>query len=87
MPAARRVFAARAGWLVPPEYEVLLQPRWKSLQEPSLIVAAVCDRRDFPANRCPSALIERRYRTFAQVSVGIIRTGLIRMDTDDRRHR
>jgi hypothetical protein len=37
-----------------------------------------CDRRGFLANRCPSALIERRYRTIAEVSewIQIIQPGV-----------
>ena len=40
----------------------------RPLQKSSLVVAAVCDRRGFPENHVSSALAERRYRGFAEVS-------------------
>ena len=46
-----------------------LIPRRKSPQKPVWVVAAACDRRCFPANMPFSALTERRYRTFAEVSL------------------
>src|ERR1035437_7601235 len=41
----------------------------KPLQNTFLFVAAVCDHRGFMENGQPTALIERRYRCFAEVSI------------------
>jgi hypothetical protein len=51
----------------------------KPLQNTFLFVAAVCDRRGFMENGQPTALTERRYRCFAEVSIQIGETLLIRL--------
>src|SRR5665213_1387271 len=63
-------FACRFVSNMPPHTRLQELPdnRLKPLRKSPLVVAAVYDRRDLRENHHPSALTERRYRAFAEVS-------------------